>query len=279
MKRKTFILTLFFALVLSNMIFTPITTYAATTIQSYPMPSIYNESSVFSLKADNTSIPVISYVPEYDYAEFSFSGTVNIEVQVSEAITSYSISPQAKNIAARVSGNKLTFTLSASTYVIVEINNLKRLVIAADPLETDIPASSGAGIHNITHSPYNADSTGATMATASIQKAIDDAHNRGGGIVYVPAGVFKCGNLYLKSNVTFYLAGGSVILGTGRGADYVTDFNKSSLGKDGTFFIRTMSGSHDITIRGRGTIDGKGMDMRLNSNFLNNFITIHILFT
>lgn len=272
LKRKTFSLVLFFALVLSNMVFTPFTTYAAATIQSYPMPSIYSASSVFSLKADNTSIPVISYVPKYDYAEFSFSGTVNIEVQVGEAITSYSISPLAKNITAGINGNKLTFTLSASTYVIVEINNLKRLVIAADPLETDIPAASGAGIHNVTHSPYNADSTGATMATAGIQKAIDDAHNRGGGIVYVPAGVYKCANLYLKSNVTLYLAGGSVIVGTGNGADYVTDFNKSSLGKDGTFFIRTTTGSHDITIRGRGTIDGKGMDMRLNSNFLNNLL-------
>ncbi|MCR5754686.1 MAG: DUF1080 domain-containing protein, partial [Acetatifactor sp.] len=217
-------------------------------------------------------VPIVSYLSDYDYAEFSFSGTVDIEVTASETISSYSISPMAKNITGTVSDKKLTFSLSSSTYVIVKINNMKKLVIAADPLETDIPASSGPGIYNVTASKYNADKTGATLATAAIQGAIDDAHNAGGGIVYVPAGVYKCANLYLKSNVTLYLAGGSVIVGTGNGADYVTDFNKSSLGKNGTFFIRTTTGSHDITIRGRGTIDGRGVDMRVNSNFLNNLL-------
>ena len=236
------------------------------------MPSIYTASGDYSLKADGTGVPAISCMPQYDYAEFSFSGTVTIEVTARETITSYTISPMAKNIAATVNGNKLTFTLSASTYVILKVNDLKKLVIAADPLETDIPASSGPGIYNVTGSPYNADKTGASMATSAIQNAINDAHNAGGGIVYVPAGVYKCGNLTLTSNVTFYLAGGSVIVGTGNGADYSNDFNKSSLGMDGTYFIRTSAGSHDITIRGRGTIDGKGVDMRHNTKFLNNLL-------
>ena len=271
-KRKVFSLLLVLAVMISMIGFLPQTSYAAAIIQNYPMPSIYTASSVFSLKADSTNVPVISYLKDYDYAEFSFSGTVRIEVTASEAITSYSISPMAKNIAGTVNGNKLTFTLSSSTYVIVKINNLKKIVIAADPLETDIPASSGAGIYNVTRSPYNADSTGTSMATTAIQKAIDDANSAGGGIVYVPAGVFKCGNLTLKSNVTFYLAGGSVIVGTGNGADYSVDFHKSSLNKDGTYFIRTAINSSNITIRGRGTIDGKGIYMRNNSQFLNNLL-------
>jgi len=270
-KRKTFSLLLFLAVIILTTGFLPQTSYAAATIQNYPIPSIYTASSVFSLKADSTSVPVISFEQKYDYAEFSFSGTVTIEVTASENITSYSISPLAKNITGTVNGNKLTFTLSSSTYVVVEINNLKKLVIAADPLETDIPASSGTGIYNVTSSPYNADSTGATMATTAIQNAIDDANNAGGGIVYVPAGVYKCGNLTLKSNVTFYLAGGSVIVGTGNGADYSVDFNKSSI-SDGTYFIRTAIDSSNITIRGRGTIDGKGMDMRYNTKFINNLL-------
>ncbi|MBK1809738.1 DUF1080 domain-containing protein [Clostridium sp. YIM B02505] len=270
--RKVINIFLFLVVLISTSLIIPKTVFAASTIQSYAMPSIYKASSAFSVKADNTNIPVISYVSQYDYSEFSFSGTVNIEVTASENINSYSISPMAKNITGTVSGNKLTFTLSTSTYVIVKINDMKKLVIAADPLETNIPASSGAGIYNVTSSKYNADKTGTSMATKAIQGAIDDAHNAGGGTVYVPAGVYKCGNLTLKSNVTFYLAGGSVIVGTGNGADYITDFNKSSLSKDGTYFIRTTEGSHDITIRGRGTIDGKGIDMRVNSNFLNNLL-------
>lgn len=249
----------------------PMKSYAGT-VQSYPLPSIYSQSSVFSLKVDSTAVPVVSYLPQYDYAHFSFSGTVTVEVTVNEPITSYSISPLAKNISGNINGKKLTFTLTSSTYVIVQINNLKKLVIAADPLETNVPASSGPGIYNVTKSPYNADKTGAAMVTSAIQRAINDAHNAGGGTVYVPAGVYKCANLYLKSNVTLYLAGGSVIVGTGNASDYVTDFYKSSLGKYGTYFIRTTTGSKNITVRGRGTIDGRGIQMRLNSNFLNNLL-------
>lgn len=195
-----------------------------TVLQNYPMPSIYTASSVFSLQANGSSVPVISYVGDYDYAQFSFSGSVNIEVTASENISSFSISPMSKNIKGTVSGKKLSFTLTSSTYVIVKINNLKKIVIAADPLETDIPASSGPGIYNVTSSPYNANSTGSAMATTAIQKAIDDANQAGGGTVFIPAGVYKCANLTLKSNVTFYLAGGAVIVGTGKGEDYRNDF-------------------------------------------------------
>ncbi len=254
---------------------------ASATIQNYPMPSIYTASSVFSLKADNQSIPVISYKDDYDYAEFSFSGTVSIEVTNNVPITSFSISPMAKNIEGTVNGNKLTFKLSSSTYVIVKINDQKKkIVIAADPLETNIPPSAGPGIYNVTASPYNADNTGTSIASNAIQQAIDDAYQAGGGTVFVPAGVYKSKNLTLKSNVTFYLAGGAVIVGTGKGEDYVIDFRKDSRNEDGTFFIRTAVGSSNITIKGRGTIDGKGIAMRerimpaphKNEGLLNNLL-------
>ncbi|MFD3257223.1 family 16 glycoside hydrolase [Paenibacillus lentus] len=257
------------------------TAAAPATIQNYPMPSIYTASSVFSLKADNQAIPVISYLADYDYAQFSFDGTVNLEVTVNEPITSFSISPMAKNIEGTVNGNKLTFSLSSSTYVIVKINDWKKkIVIAADPLETDIPPSTGAGVYNVTESPYNADNTGTWMASGAIQQAIDDANQAGGGVVFVPAGVYKSGNLTLKSNVTFYVAGGAVIVGTGKGEDYVIDFRKDSRNADGTYFIRTAVDSSNITIRGRGTIDGKGIAMRerkmpapnKNEGFLNNLL-------
>jgi polygalacturonase len=254
---------------------------APATIQNYPMPSIYTASSIYSLKADNQSVPVISYKDDYDYAEFSFSGTVSIEVTANVPITSYSISPMAKNIEGTVNGNKLTFSLSSSTYVIVNINDqTKKIVIAADPLETSIPPSTGAGIYNVTQSPYNADNTGTSMASNAIQQAIDAAYQAGGGIVFIPAGVYKSGNLTLKSNVTFYLAGGAVIVGTGKGEDYVINFRKDSRNADGTYFIRTAVDSSNITIRGRGTIDGKGIAMRerkmpapnKNEGFLNNLL-------
>src|SRR5690606_3428148 len=97
-------------------------------------------------------------------------------------------------------------------YLVIQINNLEKLVVLADPLESNAPASSGAGIYNITDAPYCADNTWTSDVTSIIQQAIDDASAAGGGIVFVPAGVFKVKDiLYMKSNVTLYLQGGAVI--------------------------------------------------------------------
>jgi hypothetical protein len=58
----------------------------------------------------------------------------------------------------------------------------------------------------------------------------------------------------------------------GKGDDYVIDFRKDSRSADGTFFIRTAADSSNITIRGRGTIDGKGIVMALaTSGIINGY--------
>ncbi|MFD1908479.1 glycosyl hydrolase family 28 protein [Paenibacillus rhizoplanae] len=144
-------------------------------------------------------------------------------------------------------------------------------MIAADALETNVPASSGTGIYNV-KTGYGADSTGATLATTAIQNAINAANAAGGGIVYVPAGVYKSGNIVLKSNVSVYLEGSSVIRGSGNPSDYTTHFHKNSLNKDGTWFIYTETNANNIKIYGRGTIDGNGHYMRNTNNYLNNIL-------
>ena len=247
---------------------------SAATVVSYALPSCYTTSDQYTVKADSTNIPVIdtsAVFVNYNYCNFSFSGTTTITITASETINTYSISPLALGITATKSGNTLTFSLSSSRYLIVKINNLKDLVIAADDLETNAPASSGAGIYNV-KTQYGADSTGETMATTPIQNAINAANSAGGGIVYVPAGVYKCGNLVLKSNVSVYLAGGSVIRCSGNPSDYTTNFHKNSLGKDGTWFIYTETNANNVKIYGRGTIDGNGHYMRNTNGYLNNIL-------
>ncbi len=248
---------------------------SAATVVSYPLPACYTASSLYTVQADSTNIPVIDSLEtfkNYNYCNFSFSGTTTITITASENITSFSISPLAYDIAGSVSGNKLTFTLSQSRYLIVKINGLKDLVIAADDLESSVPPSSGTGVYNITESPYNADSTGTSLSTKAIQTAIDDANAAGGGTVYVPSGVFTCGNLVLKSNVSVYLEGGAVIRGTGNPSDYTRFYTKNSLAMDGTWFIYTQPDSSNIKIFGRGTIDGNGHYMRNTYNYLNNLV-------
>ncbi|WP_328996196.1 hypothetical protein OG394_16235 [Kribbella sp. NBC_01245] len=244
--------------------------------QTYPLPSIYPTSDDFIVTVNGQSVPVTAFAPEpgggveYHYAHFSFSGTVTVEVTTLEQIDFYTVSPLALEIPSQVSGNRLSFTLDRSRYLIVKIDDLKELVIAADPEELDAPAAYGPGIFNV--AAFGADRTGGSLATEAVQAAIDAAHAAGGGVVYVPVGVFMIGSIVLRSRVQLYLAGGSVLRATGNPADYAKKFHHDSLGMDGTWLISTEPGSSDITISGRGTIDGQGARMRKDGNYLNHLL-------
>ncbi|WP_372663506.1 glycosyl hydrolase family 28 protein [Cohnella sp.] len=264
-------------LLFSGMLILPPEHASANTIAPYAKPSIYPSSSVFSLKANGTTIPVIGYTNEYDYAHFSMSaGTTTIEVTALglSSISSYSITPQKLNISGSISGNKLTFTIQNDEYLIVKIPGLRALVIAADPGEVGAPSSSGTGIYNVTSAPYNADSSGTNMNTTAFQNAINDAANYAGGqgIVYVPTGVYKVGNLELKSDVALYLQGGSVLRFTGVKSDYTVHWHKDSQNRDVTWWIYTQTGANNVKIYGRGTIDGNGKYAVETNNFASNII-------
>lgn len=275
-KMKAWLIGLFsFIFILGSLGAVPVRVHAAT-ISSYALPSIYTASTVYGLKVDATTIPVVSYTSEYDYAHFSMSGSATIEITAigQASITSYSISPKKLNLTGTTSGNKLTFTVSGDEYLIVKINEGRALVIAADPAETNKPASSGTGIYNVKSSPYNADSTGAGMATTAIQNAINDAANYTGGqgIVYVPAGIYKAGNLQLKSDVALYLEGGAVLRFTGVASDYTVNWHKDSQLRDVTWWLYTQTGADNVKIYGRGTIDGNGKYATSKNNFASNII-------
>lgn len=105
-----------------------------------------------------------------------------------------------------------------------------------------------------------------TKNTAAIQKAIDVCSK--GGTVHIPAGVFLSGALYLKSNMTLYLAEGAILKGTTEVADYMplilnrfegwemktlaSLINAGTLNRDGSYNVQNLS------IEGKGTISGGG---------------------
>ena len=242
-------------------------------VVTYPKPSLYTVSEqVVSVKADAAPVPVIKEFSQYDYAHFSFGGKVTVEITASKPIASYTISPLAYGIKGKANGNKLTFTLERSRYLIIKINDFRELVIAADSLETDLPNRSSPSVYNVKNAPFNADATGSGLATKAIQKAIDRASASGGGTVYVPAGIFKCANLVLKSNVKLYLAGGAVLRAADKASDFVTHFRKDGLRMDGTWFIYTEQNAKNIKLFGRGTIDANGMKLRKSQHYLTNLI-------
>ena len=231
---------------------------------SYPRPSIYSKSNLFSLKINGTYMYTVNYNVDYDYVHLSLDLGEETEYRISlndkTAIKTCRISPLSLPIKPRIEGNECIFAMTKAHYLIVKINDLKEFVILADPSETDAPASSGKDIYNVLD--YNTDKTGKSL-TKGIQDAIDVAAKTPGGTVYVPPGLYVIGNLMLRDRTSLYLAGGAVLRFSGNKADYKTMYTKSDLG-NGTWWIQTEIGSRDIRVYGRGTIDGNGLMTRQN---------------
>ncbi|MGB7394052.1 MAG: Ig-like domain-containing protein, partial [Pricia sp.] len=168
------------------------------------------------------------------------------------AITDYSIRPSSYGITGTINGTKLQFNLDGSRYLEIKINQRTLLYILVDPMETDIPASTGTNIYNIGASPYTADNSGETEVTSTIQQAIDDASSNGGGIVYVPEGVYQTGSLALKDDVEIYLQGGAVLRAT---------LNKSSYFNTNPKHIIKAVDASNVKVYGRGSIDCRGVQL------------------
>lgn len=241
----------------------------------YPLAKCYVESEVATVQANGYDVPLTVGPGVYDYCNFSFDGSVSVTVKVNEPIKSYTVSPLAKGIVASVDGNVLTFTLRESLYVIVKINNLREIIIAADTLETDKPASRGDGIYNVLD--YGADPTGKAITSTEINAAIKAANAAGGGIVYVPAGLYTVTNIALQSNVSLYLEGGAVLRAYyGNYKKYFVHYEKNSVGSmKGTWLVYTAPNSENIRVYGRGTIDGNGTQMRNDKAFLVSLLVPH----
>lgn len=262
-------------------------------VTSYPKPYIYEASNDFSVKADKINVPVIAYQGMYDYASFSMKteeesgNSVTVEIQYKEPIKKYEISPKKLQMTGEVTGddqNILRLELTKDEYLIIRINGKeKRLVLMADPWETEVPNAEGEGIFNIL-TEYGADRTGTKLETEKIQKAIDDAHaygtkNQTRGTVYVPIGVYQVSTLVLKSNVDLYLEGGAVLRETLDSTQYLKRGHKDSIGKPVTHLIHTENNkildpykeefhnpenfieSENMRIYGRGTVDGRGKEI------------------
>ncbi|KAF8157860.1 pectin lyase fold/virulence factor [Crassisporium funariophilum] len=249
-----------------------VTNGAATTLQLYNPAPIYTRSGYWSLTINGQNAPVHAF-DGYAYAHFSFGdGAVDITATSIQqtSITSFTTSPQkyGYNTAARVSGNSISLTMQTPQYIILKSTGVQELIILADPLETNIPPSSGTGIFNVV-TQYGADASGNSLSTIALTNALQAAGARGqGSIIYVPPGVYLAGNLDLPSSTSLYLAAGAVIKFTGNRNDYRNDWHKDSQNLDGTEWIRTKFNSHDIKIYGRGTIDGIGKYAQTTGKFI-----------
>jgi polygalacturonase len=110
---------------------------------------------------------------------------------------------------------------------------------------------------------YGATGRKSDDARAALQKAIDACGKAGGGEVYVPAGEYMSGQLYMRSGVRLFVEAGATIYATLDPHQY-EDPRKASLiyGED----------LHDIALEGAGTLDGQASYERRLNNITDHYI-------
>jgi len=116
---------------------------------------------------------------------------------------------------------------------------------------------SEAKEYNVTD--FGARPDGKTLVTHEIQKAIDEAAQEGGVVVF-PSGKYLTGTIYLKSNITLRLEKGAIMLGSTDLAHYPENlpnynFFRKGVIKRTLFYAENLE---NITLMGEGTIDGQG---------------------
>ncbi|MCB9247556.1 MAG: glycoside hydrolase family 28 protein [Ignavibacteriales bacterium] len=107
---------------------------------------------------------------------------------------------------------------------------------------------------------YGAIANSKTLNSNQIQKAIDIAHNSGGGKVVIPKGKFLTGSIILKSNVELHLQKDAVLLGSTNPYDYKGISRWKSL--------VLAENQNNVSITGKGRIDGQGRALALNVDSL-----------
>lgn len=113
---------------------------------------------------------------------------------------------------------------------------------------------------------YGAVGDGVTLNTAVIQAVLEQCAAVGGGTVLIPAGRFVSGALFIRSNTTLHLAPGATLLASTNIDDYPLDAFFWSVESKRAGLISAQS-AENVTIEGRGVIDGRGLDFVLTDRF------------
>jgi len=141
---------------------------------------------------------------------------------------------------------------------------IRKIFIAMMLLPLNLMAANTTSVYNVKY--YGAKGDGKALDHVAINKAIEAANKVGGGQVVLPAGSYLCGSIRLKSNVDLHLMAGAKILAAPAEMKAYDESEKweGPQYQDGghTFFHNSLiwaEGADNISITGRGTIDGLGL--------------------
>jgi len=249
----------------------------ATTVVCYPTPTGSTQSTLYAVTANGTPMFVeklTKFSPEmqvhYAHCTLTGTGTATLAVTVNESFTSFTLSPKSRRLATTRSGNTISFS-SGPNYLILQVDAKELLFILLDSEEVNPPRLGDANVKNV--ADYTVDNTGATLVTSKVQAAIDAASGATQNVLYFPPGRYKVGELWLKSNMTLYLAGGALLYGSSA----TGDFNTGAGGIDIEGCVHGMIRIYNVSntkILGRGIIDANGKAIRAQNDTKINLIKI-----
>jgi polygalacturonase len=130
--------------------------------------------------------------------------------------------------------------------------------ISACVIVAALPAMAAVNLHLCDVRDFGAAGDGQRKDTAAIQAAIESCAKGGGGTVFLPPGHYLTGAVTLRSHITLDVGPGAVILGSENPADYPLHENVYGGERKSLSSLIYADGVEDITLTGRGTIDGQG---------------------
>jgi hypothetical protein len=242
---------------------------APATAITYDTPPGAVESDLYTVTVNGDPVFVehlTKYAPEmqvhYAHCSLSQGMPASVAVTSSESFNAYRLSPKSRNLDVTRDGNTLSFD-TGPNYLILALDDKELLFLLFDEAEVDPPALGDANVKSI--ADYDVDATGATLETTKIQAAIDKASGAEQNILYFPPGKYLVGELWLKSDMTLYLAGGALLYGSNN----PTDFNTGSGGvniEDCSHGMIRMYQVKNTKILGRGVIDSNGKSIRAQND-------------
>jgi hypothetical protein len=121
-----------------------------------------------------------------------------------------------------------------------------------------LTAGSACRAQDVLANDYGAKGDGAALDTASIQKAIDAAAAVGGTVTMKP-GTYLTGSIFLKSGVTLDVPEGATLIGSEKLEDYpMLPTRIAGIEMTWPAALINIRDQHNVTITGKGIIDGDG---------------------
>ena len=99
---------------------------------------------------------------------------------------------------------------------------------------------------------------GKTLCTNAIASAVEQCEKLGGGVIYVPAGTYLTGPIFLKSNMELNIEAGATLLFSADMKDYpVVNSRWEGVKRECFASLINAYNEENVSITGRGTIDGQ----------------------